>query len=302
MLSARRILEVGSFTGFSTLCMAEATHAKVIAVEHDPYLVNFARKFFEKSSHGHKIELICGDALNVIRDMGVAVDDESRFDLIFIDGNKTQYAQYFQLINDRDLLAPGGLICIDETLWKGSVYSTGQDEVEDERVAEAMRELNRAIASDPRLVSVLLPIRNGLTLVRRLDDQVAGERDHFGSQLLRSPTWSASAQGAQQTPMRPRQRRGITQEGLAPQQSSLSMGGKRSSPSRMAAVQLQEEAPPASKKPEPEAKMPETAACEVSFAHEASAPELDRQWSAGSAESEFSLPMIDSLAQRIQTC
>jgi len=304
MLSARRVLEVGTFTGFSTLCMAEATPGKVTAIEYDPFLVEYARKYFDRSPHGHKIEVITGDALEVIKNMGVAVDDTSRFDLIFIDGNKTQYAQYFQLINDRDLLAPGGLICIDETLWKGSVYSHGcgdkQNADSDDGVAEAMNELNRQIASDPRLVSVLLPIRNGLTLVRRLDDQVAGERDHFNSQLMRPfPSPAANLPSG----LRPRQRRGVTQEGLAPQQAA----NKRASlPSRMpGGVQTLDDLMPmrnAAKEAAPgkAAEAPKEAAKpEEDDAPETAALNLERQWS---GESELSLPALDGMAERIQTC
>lgn len=201
MLSAKRILEIGSFTGFSTLVVAEATYGKVTAIERDPFLVEFAQKMFDRSEHGHKIKMLCGDACDVIMNMGIAMDDDDRFDLIFVDGNKTQYTQYLRLINDRDLLAPGGLICFDETLWKGSVYSPGQSSNFDGCVAQAMRELNAAIAADTRLVSILLPIRNGLTLVRRLDDHVANERDRFNAQHL--PPGLARGQGAG-----PLQRRG----------------------------------------------------------------------------------------------
>jgi len=315
MLSAKRILEVGTFTGFSTLCMAEAMHGKVTAVEHDPYLVDFAKKFFDKSAHGHKIELICGDALDVIKNMGVAVDDESRFDLIFIDGNKTQYARYFQLINDRDLLAPGGLICIDETLWKGCVYGTSNEEA-DKVVTEAMRELNNQIASDPKLVSVLLPIRNGLTLVRRLDDQVAGERDHFNSQLLRPSALNrgSSPPGS----LRPRQRRGITQEGLAPQQAPHA-GGKRVLPKGLFAAPQGALDPAVDPKKAPQTQslmdmdlvmgptktvpaLPVmTTQPKDAVAHEGE-PAPVRQCSGESADSEMSLPTLEGLAHRLQTC
>jgi len=281
MLSARRILEIGTFTGFSTLCMAEATQGKVVAIEHDPYLISFASKHFERSQHGHKIDMICGDALEVLGSMSRAVDDEGRFDLIFIDGEKTQYAQYFKLINDRDLLAPGGLICIDETLWKGSVYSAGGDfgggpvGETDQKVAEAMRELNRAIVGDPRLVSVLLPIRNGLTLVRRLDDQVSAEHDKFPASVMRPTSRAPSPPG-----QRSIQFRGVPQEGLSQQFSPL-----RSGSGRPKVVPVQQ-AVPAQK------------------ASQASTQEEipSRQCSENSNLSDIELPPVTGVAERWQTC
>lgn len=283
MLSAKRILEVGSFTGFTTLCMAEATHGRVMAVEYDPYLVGFAKKMFGQSVHGHKIDLVCGDALDVINGMGVAKDDTDRFDLIFIDGDKTQYVKYFQLINDKDLLAPGGLICIDETLWKGCVYNAVDTSSEalprssDSCVAKAMRELNAAIAADLRLVSILLPIRNGLTLVRRLDDHIGSERDHFGQPIPLQP-------------MRPRQRRGVSQEGLA-LQSQVPCGGRRRTSREKPEI-------PSPVADEPEAR--ETPEIPSPIADEPEA-QLERQSTVGSVGSDF-LPCIDSVAVRLQTC
>lgn len=130
------------------------------------------------------VTLQCAAGLVELEPVSIATDDDDRFDFIFVDGNKKQYPQYFRLINDLDLLAPGGLICFDETLWKGSVYVPGQSNDIDGCVAQAMRELNAAIAADARLVSILLPIRNGLTLVRRLDDHMANERDRFNAKRL----------------------------------------------------------------------------------------------------------------------
>jgi len=283
MLAARRILEVGMFTGFSTLCMAEASpQSRVMAIEFDPYLVSVAREHFDRSAHGDKIEVVCGDALDVLSGMDVAINDESRFDLIFIDGNKLQYADYFRCINDRDLLAPGGLICIDETLWKGCVYSDGVGDG-DEEVAAAMRELNMAISSDPKFVSVVLPIRNGLTLVRRLDDHIAGERDHFSAA---TPLFQ---------PSRPKRGRAVTQQDVvatSPQhQASLatlgskggSTKGLRDSPSLAPRNDAGNDL-----EPMPLAPMP--------LAPQSSG----RQFSVESVD--FDLPIMDGWAERLQTC
>jgi len=277
MLSARRVLELGIFTGFSTLCMAEATQekGKVVAIEKDPYLIEFAKRHFEKSPHGHKIELVAGNALDVLSQMQMASDDEDRYDLIFIDGDKTEYAQYFQLLNDRDLLAPGGLICIDDCLWKGCVYTDCNDGVNvdptakngaeyDRTVATAMRDLNNMIHSDPRLVSVLIPIRNGLSLVRRVDDQTVGERDHFMGELPKIPPRRQAMQ-----------RRGISQAGLsAPHQDKFNFEAAHlSSPKENAEL------------------LPDAQSSNLNDG---------RQWTGGS---EDSLPIAEiGEAERLQTC
>jgi len=292
MLATKRILEVGMFTGFSTLCMAEASpQCRVTAIEYDPYLVGVARRHFDRSAHGNKIEVICGDAIDVLGGMGMACNDESRFDLIFIDGNKLQYADYFRCINDRDLLAPGGLICIDETLWKGCVYSGGTDD--DEGIAAAMRELNNAISSDPKLVSVVLPIRNGLTLVRRLDDHVAGERDHFSAQipLFQSP--------------RPKRGRAVTQQDagtLVQQQALLATVGSRGGMT----MGLRDPPPQASRddsggdEPLPEEFFVPQPGCDGAHGSGGGGNGDQRQYSVDSTDGDF--PIFDGLADRLQTC
>jgi len=293
MLAANRILEVGMFTGFSTLCMAEASpQCRVKAIEYDPYLADVARRHFDRSAHGKKIEVICGDALDVLGGMGIAINDESRFDLIFIDGNKLQYADYFRCINDQDLLAPGGLICIDETLWKGCVYSGGAGN-DDEEVAAAMRELNNAISGDPKLVSVVLPIRNGLTLVRRLDDHVAGERDHFSAQI---PLFQSS---------RPKRGRAVTQQDVAApvqqQQAVLATLGSKGDSTNglrdsLSQASRQDSGGDFGALPD-EFFVPQPGCDGVHGGGGAGEP---RQYSIESAD--FDLPVFDGMADRLQTC
>jgi hypothetical protein len=271
--------------------MAEASpQSRVKAIEYDPYLVGVARRHFDRSAHGNKIEVICGDALDVLGGMGVAINDESRFDLIFIDGNKLQYADYFKCINDRDLLAPGGLICIDETLWKGTVYSGGAGD-DDEEVAAAMRELNNAISSDPKLVSVVLPIRNGLTLVRRLDDHVAGGRDHFSAQV---PLFQ---------PSRPKRGRAVTQQDVAANvqqhQASLATLGSRGCNTK------------GLRDPPSQASKHDSGADVETMPDLVPLPDFDAAHAGGDAgnprqysveSTDFDFPIFDGMAERLQTC
>ena len=167
------------------------------------------------------------------------------------------------LIDDRDLLSPGGLICINETLLRGCVYSAGNS---DDEVAATLRELNKAISSNPKLVSVVLPIRNGLTLVRRLDDQIAGERgDHFSAE---TPLFQYS---------RPKRGRAVTQQ----DRGARSPKSKSDSGDDFEAL--------------PDVPLPGR-----DVAHGGHGAGDPRQYSVESTD--FDLPILDGMADRLQTC
>ncbi|MDB9377241.1 O-methyltransferase, partial [Nodularia sphaerocarpa] len=164
MTKAKRILEVGMFTGYSALAMAEAlpSDGVLIGCEVDSYVAQFAQDCFNESPHGKKIIVEVAPALETIHKL--AAKKES-FDLIFIDADKKEYVEYFQTILEHELLTPDGLICVDNTLLQGQVYLP-----EAQRTAngEAIAQFNRVVAADPRVEQVLLPIRDGVTLIRRV--------------------------------------------------------------------------------------------------------------------------------------
>ncbi|MEM7727460.1 MAG: class I SAM-dependent methyltransferase [Cyanobacteria bacterium P01_A01_bin.45] len=164
MSSAKRILEIGMFTGYSALAMAEALPAdgKLIACEVDPYAAEFGEKAFKESEHGLKIKVEVGSALDTLNKL--AKIGES-FDLVFIDADKKEYVQYFQILLDTDLLVPGGFILVDNTLLQGQPYLPSNERTPN---GDAIAQFNQAIASDPRVEQVLLPLRDGLTIIRRL--------------------------------------------------------------------------------------------------------------------------------------
>ncbi|MBD2522004.1 O-methyltransferase [Nostoc sp. FACHB-133] len=161
---AKSILEVGMFTGYSALAMAEALpdDGRLIACEVDSYVAEFAQTCFQESPHGSKIFVEVAPALETLHKL--AAKKES-FDLIFIDADKKEYIEYFQIILDSHLLAPDGLICVDNTLLQGQVYLPSEQRTAN---GEAIAQFNRIVAADPRVEQVLLPIRDGITLIRRL--------------------------------------------------------------------------------------------------------------------------------------
>lgn len=156
LLGARRVLEVGMFTGYSALSFAEALPdgGQVITCEIDHTAAAVARRYFAKSSHGHKIDIRMGPALDTLQGL------HGPFDLIFIDADKTNYLDYYR--RAVEFLSPDGAILIDNVLWSGAVLLQPPPD----RSTEAIQELNRIVASDPRVSAVLLTIRDGIFLIR----------------------------------------------------------------------------------------------------------------------------------------
>jgi len=164
MSHAQQVLDIGMFTGYSALAMAEAlpNNGRLIACEVDSYTANLAQSLFEQSPHKGKIQVEVGSALETLDKLAAAKES---FDLVFIDADKKEYVQYFQTLLDRNLLAPHGIICVDNTLLQGLVYLPPQERTAN---AEAIAQFNRIVADDPRVEQVLLPLRDGLTIIRRL--------------------------------------------------------------------------------------------------------------------------------------
>ena len=163
MMNAKRILEVGMFTGYSALAMAEALpdDGEIIACEVDEYVAKFARDCFDASPDGKKIKIEVAPALETMKKLA---DAGESFELAFIDADKKEYIDYFNLLLDRNLLADNGIICVDNSLLQGQPYLS-----ENQRTAngQAIAEFNQVVANDHRVEQVLLPLRDGLTLIRR---------------------------------------------------------------------------------------------------------------------------------------
>ncbi|GAA1904428.1 hypothetical protein GCM10009737_01410 [Nocardioides lentus] len=166
---ATRVLEVGMFTGYSALAMAEALDegGTVVACELDPGVASFAQECFDASPAGARIDVRVGPAAETLA--GLAAEGAS-YDLVFVDADKTGYADYVRLVLDTPLLAPGGLLALDNTLLQGEPYGVGP--LSDN--GRAIADVNRSLADDDRVEQVLLPLRDGVTLVQWARPGAAG--------------------------------------------------------------------------------------------------------------------------------
>jgi caffeoyl-CoA O-methyltransferase len=152
---ARRVLEIGMFTGFSALMMASALpdDGELITCDIDPEAIALARSFFARSPDGSKIDVREGPALDTLKTL------EGPFDLVFIDADKESYIAYYEAA--LPLLAPNGVIVVDNVLWMGHVLDPQDDS------DRAIVAFNEHVSRDERVWNVLLPIRDGVMLVRR---------------------------------------------------------------------------------------------------------------------------------------
>ena len=158
MIQPNRILELGTFTGYSALCMAEALPEGGVlhTIECDDELEDFILQNFAGSEYADKIQLHIGDALTEIEKLN------ETFDLVFIDADKREYLDYYEAVLSK--LRRGGYIFADNTLWDGKVLKAV--EPNDKQTIEIMR-FNDFVATDPRVEKVILPLRDGLTVIRK---------------------------------------------------------------------------------------------------------------------------------------
>jgi len=154
-LGAKRVLEIGMFTGVSAQMMAAALpdDGRLITCDVYPKAIEFAKRSFARSPHGHKIEVREGPALDTMKTL------EPGFDFVFIDADKGNYLNYYEAA--LPLLAPRGIIAVDNVLWSGNVLDPKDDD------SRAIVAFNAHVQADPRTVNVLLTVRDGLLLIRR---------------------------------------------------------------------------------------------------------------------------------------
>lgn len=158
MIRPKRVLEVGTFTGYSALCLAEglADGGTIITIDKNEELETMARRFFAKSDYEESIDYRVADAMTVIPEL------DGPFDLVFIDADKINYYNYFKLVLEK--VRPGGFIIADNVLWSGKVVETGKKIDND---TQALQDFNRLVHADDRVEKVLFPVRDGLMVIRK---------------------------------------------------------------------------------------------------------------------------------------
>lgn len=159
MFRPKNVLEIGAFTGYSALCMAAGLEdgAVIDTCEVDDELEALAQSFFDRSPYGDKIHLHVGSALDIAPKLG------KQFDLVFMDGDKREYPAYYDMLMDGGLLHSGSVILADNILWYGKVV---QPVAHNDHHTQALIEFNRRVKEDERVESVILPLRDGINIIR----------------------------------------------------------------------------------------------------------------------------------------
>jgi predicted O-methyltransferase YrrM len=158
MIQPQNILELGTFTGYSSICLAKGLPegGKLITIEADDELEDFAKKYFIKAGAGNKIEQRTGLALEIIPGLNTT------FDLVFMDADKREYVDYYNSVFD--MVKPGGYIIADNTLWYGKVL---EKPAAGDALTKGIIEFNNLIRNDNRVEQVILPLRDGMTIIRK---------------------------------------------------------------------------------------------------------------------------------------
>ena len=159
MIQPSRILELGTFTGYSALCLAEGLRedGRLVSLDHNDELEAMIRRNLSLSPLGERIDLVIGDACEWL----AAQTTDQLYDLVFIDADKREYCAYLDAV--LPLVRPGGWILADNTLWDGHIVEAAYDK---DKQTIALRAFNQQVAQDSRLEKVILPIRDGLTIIR----------------------------------------------------------------------------------------------------------------------------------------
>jgi len=163
MIQPKRILELGTFTGYSALCLAEGLpeDGRLVTIEHNDELESTIRRNLALSPLGEKIELVIGDAKEILSTFNFQLS--TLFDLVFIDADKREYCDYLYLVYP--MVPVGGFILADNTLWDGHVVDSAYDR---DKQTLGLRAFNDQLKEDDRFEQVILPLRDGLTVIRKL--------------------------------------------------------------------------------------------------------------------------------------
>ncbi len=158
MIRPKTILEIGTYTGYSAICLSKGLEkgGKLITIEIDDELESMASKYFKKAEIQNNVIQKIGSAIEIIPKLN------EQFDLVFIDADKQQYLSYYNLVFDK--LKKGGYILADNTLWSGKVLN---EPMPDDEQTKGILDFNQTIADDKRIEKVILPLRDGITIIRK---------------------------------------------------------------------------------------------------------------------------------------
>ena len=154
--SPLHILEIGTYTGYGTLCLAEglASNGKIFTIDRNEELINIQNKYFEESGNRDKIVQLTGNAIDIL------IGLNENFDLIFIDADKENYIKYFDIVSKK--LNPNGIIISDNVLWSGKVV----EESDNDQETDTLKKFNKLLSKDERFETIILPLRDGLSISR----------------------------------------------------------------------------------------------------------------------------------------
>ena len=154
--SPLHILEIGTYTGYGTLCLAEglASNGKIFTIDRNEELINIQNKYFEESGNRDKIVQLTGNAIDIL------IGLNENFDLIFIDADKENYIKYFDIVSKK--LNPNGIIISDNVLWSGKVV----EESDGDQETNTLKKFNSLLSKDERFETIILPVRDGLSISR----------------------------------------------------------------------------------------------------------------------------------------
>ena len=150
------ILEIGTYTGYGTICLAEglATNGKIFTIDRNEELIKIQNKYFEESGNRDRIVQLTGSATEILMDL------DENFDLIFIDADKENYIKYFEIVSKK--LNPNGIIISDNVLWSGKVVEASNNDQE----TDTLKKFNKLLSKDERFETIILPLRDGLSISR----------------------------------------------------------------------------------------------------------------------------------------
>ncbi len=156
LIRPKRILEIGTYTGYGTICLAEGLtdDGKIITIDKNEEIIDFQNKYFEKSGYREKIIQLNGEALDIIETL------RDKFDIVFLDADKENYIEYYKSISKK--LVKGGILISDNVLWSGKVLEETSNDLE----TNILKRFNRLLKNDKKFETIIIPIRDGVSISR----------------------------------------------------------------------------------------------------------------------------------------